>query len=460
MATYPMNPVDAAWYHMDGPANLAIVTGLLQTQKALNFDKVKEVYRERLAGFVRFRQRVVEVGFPLATPHWEDMPHFDIDQHMHHIALPAPHNPMALRMLVSDIASTPLDHAQPLWQVFVVDDVEGGSALVMRCHHCVADGTAMMTISQKLFDTTPRGKHPSNSTAIPVAAAPLSTMARASRGALELADTVFDAATHPLRTLEKAAVLASGAGMLVGELLKPDDPQSPLKGEFALRKFVAWTQPVAIKDVKTIGAPHGAKVNDVLVAAMTGALRHYLLLRGVKVNHTTLRAMVPVDLRPASHLGQLGNEFGLVILELAVNQAHATQRLETTKTRMDALKHSPQATATLALFDLLGRVPKGLEEFANDLFGSKASLVITNVVGPQDVLYLAGVPIDSMLGWAPHPGRQLGMAISIMSYKGMATLTVIADARLIPDPEVITEQFNIEFESMLKARVTQSSQSR
>jgi hypothetical protein len=86
-------------------------------------------------------------------------------------------------------------------------------------------------------------------------------------------------------------------------------------------------------------------------------------------------------------------------------------------------------------------------------------LVITNVVGPQDVLYLAGVPIDSMLGWAPHPGRQLGMAISIMSYKGMATLTVIADARLIPDPEVITEQFNAEFQSMLKASVKQSAQS-
>jgi WS/DGAT/MGAT family acyltransferase len=275
-----------------------------------------------------------------------------------------------------------------------------------------------------------------------------------------LADTVIDAATHPLRTLEKAAVLASGAGMLVGELLKKDDPQSPLKGEFALRKFVAWTKPVAIKDIKKIGAQHGAKVNDVLIAAMTGALRHYLLLRGAKANHTTLRAMVPVDLRPASHLGQLGNEFGLVILELAVNQARAAQRLATTKTRMDALKRSPEATATLALFDILGRVPKAVEDFANELFGSKASLVITNVVGPQDVLYLAGVPIDSMLGWAPHPGRQLGMAISIMSYKGMATLTVIADARLIPDPEVITEQFDTEFQSMLKASFKQPSQSR
>lgn len=460
MATYPMNPVDAAWYHMDGPANLAVVTGVLQTRQALDFDKVKAVYQERLTDFVRFRQRVIETGFPVATPHWEDMPHFDIDQHMHHISLPAPHNQDALRALVSDLASTPLDRAQPLWQVFVVDGVGRGSALVMRCHHCVADGTAMMTITQKLFDTTPRSTHTASQHGKAAAAVPLSSMERASRDVLELADTVYDAATHPLQTLEKATALASGAGMLVGELLKKDDPQSPLKGDFSMRKLVSWTEPVAVKDVKTIGAPYGAKVNDVLVAAMTGALRHYLLLHGVKVNHTTLRAMVPVDLRPASHLGQLGNEFGLVILELAVNQARAAQRLATTKARMDALKRSPEAMATLALFDILGRVPKGLEDFANDLFGSKASLVITNVVGPQDVLYLAGVPIDSMLGWAPHPGKQLGMAISVMSYQGMATLTVIADARLIPDPEVITDQFNMEFQSLLKDSVKKSSQSR
>lgn len=461
MSTYPMNPVDAAWFHMDGPANLAIVTGVLQTRQPLDFDKVREVYRERLAEFVRFRQRVVELGFPMATPHWEDMPHFDIDQHLHHIALAAPHNQDALRTLVCDITSTPLDHAQPLWQVVVVDDVEGGSALIMRCHHCVADGTGMMTVAQKLFDPSPAAPHRSNrftATTTPDSAenghllAPaLNAIAHASRSAMEMADTVFDAVTHPQQTVERATLVLSGAGMLVRELLKTDDPQSPLKGEFALRKFVAWSAPVAVKDVKAVGNPYGAKVNDVLVAAMTGALRNYLLRRGVKVNHSTLRAMVPVDLRAPAQAGQLGNEFGLVILELAINKARPEQRLAITKTRMDALKRSPEAVATLVLFDLLGRAPKGLEDFANDLFGSKASLVITNVVGPREVLYLAGVPIDRMMGWAPHPGKQLGMAISIMSYRGTVSLTVIADARLVPDPEVITEQFNAEFQAMLKA---------
>ena len=253
MTTHAMSPVDAAWYHMDGPANLAMVTGVLLTKKPLDFGQVQAVYRERLAQFERFHQRVVERGFPLPTPHWEDMPHFDMDQHLHHVALPAPHDQAALMALVTDIASTPLDREQPLWQVHVVDQVEDGSALVMRFHHCIADGTAMMNVMHTLFDPAP-GTRPTNA-------------------------PVLKLATAPLGILDKAALVVSGAGMLIAEVLKWPDPPSPLKGEFGMRKHVAWSAPVAIKDVKAVGAHFGAKVNDVLVAAMTGALRTYLKVR-------------------------------------------------------------------------------------------------------------------------------------------------------------------------------------
>ena len=106
--------------------------------------------------------------------------------------------------------------------------------------------------------------------------------------------------------------------------------------------------------------------------------------------------------------------------------------------------------ATLALFNVFGRTPKAVEDFATRIFGSKASVVMTNVVGPRTTLHLAGVPIERMMFWVPHPGRQLGMGISILSYKGTATLAVIADAHLVPDPETITDQFNREFAAMLR----------
>jgi len=116
---------------------------------------------------------------------------------------------------------------------------------------------------------------------------------------------------------------------------------------------------------------------------------------------------------------------------------------------MDALKHSPEAAAILTLFNLFGRGPKLVEDLAVDLFGSKASVVMTNVAGPQQTIYLAGVPIHRVMFWVPHPGRQLGMGISILRYKGSASLAVIADAGLVPDPETITEQFNREIARML-----------
>ena len=105
--TYPMSAADASWFHNDGPSNLAIVMGVVLTREPLDFNRVRQVYRERLVTFDRFRQRVVETGFPLPTPHWQDMPNFDIDQHLHHIGLPAPHDERALVGLINDIASTP-----------------------------------------------------------------------------------------------------------------------------------------------------------------------------------------------------------------------------------------------------------------------------------------------------------------------------------------------------------------
>ena len=441
MKTYPMSAADAAWFHNDGPANLAIVMGVVLTKKPLDFERVCKIYTERIVTFERFRQRVVETGFPMATPHWQDMPDFSIDQHLHHIALAAPHDEATLVKLVNDLASMPLDHALPLWQAYVVDDVAGGSALITRVHHCLADGTAMMTVTQRLYDPAPGAKP------LPP---PRARGASIGKGAGKgLFAPAIDFITE---TARDAMALVGGAGMLASELLRADDPPSPLKGDFALGKRVAWSQPIAIRDIKAIGKRYDAKVNDVLVAAMTGALRTYLKWRGIDVNHTTLRAMVPVDLRPPERIGQLGNEFGLVLLDLAVTEARADRRLALTKARMDALKHSPEPLATKALLNLLGRGPKLLEDLSNDLFGRKASVVMTNVVGPAEVLYLAGVPIDRILPWAPHPGKQLGMAVSILSYRGAASLTVIGDARLVPDPEVITGEFGREFKKLLKGK--------
>jgi WS/DGAT/MGAT family acyltransferase len=315
-----------------------------------------------------------------------------------------------------------------------------------------------MAVIERLYDTTPDGSSRAVRSGAKlerrqvgrVLTPALDSVEHAARKALATAGAAVDVVTHPQQVIDKAAAVFQGAGMLAGELLKAPDPRSPLKGEFGMRKHVAWSDPVAIEDIKAIGAPTHAKVNDVLVAGMAGALRTYLKRRGVDVNHTSVRAMVPVDLRPPERAGELGNEFGLVVLDLAVESSDAMDRLATTKARMDALKRSPEAVAMLLLLDIFGRGPKPLGDFANEIFSSKASVVMTNVAGPKNTLYLAGVAIDRMMFWVPHPGKQLGMGISILSYRGMASLAVIADAHLVPDPEAITTQFNREFAQMLR----------
>ena len=459
MMLHRMAPVDAAWFHMDGRANLAMVTSVMLTAKPLDFDKVKALYVARLTRFERFRQRVVEHGFPVAVPHWEDVPDFDIGQHLHHIALPRPRDRRALARLLSDLVSTPLDPLQPLWQAHLVDDVDGGSALVTRFHHCIGDGTAMTALAQQLFDTRadaplaakpgPAKERRTRSAGWVVSA--FDGLGASARALLSTADSALQAIRHPQELIEQAALIAGGTGTVLQELLKPDDPASPFKGRFALAKHVAWSDPVTIADAKAIGGLAGAKVNDVLVAAMAGALRAYLKGRGVDVDATTLRAMVPVDLRPPERALELGNDFGLVILDLPVARRTALGRLQATKANMDALKRSAEPVAMRVLFDIFGRTPKAMQDIPVSMLGGKASVVMTNVAGARQTLYLTGVPIERIMFWVPHPGEQLGLGISIQSYRGQATLAVVADAHLVPDPETITRRFNREFATLLSA---------
>lgn len=456
MALVPMDPVDAAWYHMDGPEHPAIITAVLLTRRRLDFAKVLALYRERLLGFERFRQRVVERGLPYATPHWEDVDDFELERHMHHVALPAPGDARALQRHVADMASMPLDPALPLWQVQVIDNVLGGGALLMRCHHCIADGTAMMTVASRLFDAPGRptlapaaAKRRPAAVPAPTWLAPAADWLAPALEPLERgARTLLGAVADPGALLAAAGMAVDGAQSLLRDLLVPVDPPSPLKGAPGAAQRVAWSEPVAIRDVKAIGRRHDAKVNDVLIAAMTGALRAYLRRRGVDVDHTQLHAMVPVDLRRPEQRGELGNRFGLVILELAVDCGRRSRCLALTRERMGELKRSAEPLAMRTLLDLFGRLPKAVEDIASDIFGSRTSVVMTNVAGPRETLVLAGVPIERMMFWVPHPGRQVGVGISIMSYRGMATLAVIADARLVPDPEWITARFGREFAAL------------
>ena len=155
-----MPSADAAWLRMDRAENLMAITSVLWFEQPLPLQPLRALLRVRLVDrYPRFTQRVVDGGL-LGAPHWEDDDHFDLDLHIHHVALPAPGGRAELQELVSDLMATPLDRTKALWHVHVVDGYENGSALVTRMHHCIADGIALARVMLSLTDPSPEVEEP------------------------------------------------------------------------------------------------------------------------------------------------------------------------------------------------------------------------------------------------------------------------------------------------------------
>lgn len=458
----PLSNVDAAWYQMEDPTNLMMVTGLLQFKETVNIDIFRRIILERLVRpYARFRSVVTEGGtLPGALPRWEADPHFDLRYHVRHIALPGTGDKDVLQTLVGDLMSTPLDFSRAPWQVHLIENVEGGSAILVRVHHCIGDGISLIRV---LLSVT--GKDSKESLTIPVhkekkkksrldallkpAADALKTTQKVTEAVLKESRAVWNDPMHAVGLGLDAAVLAAKSAGATGKLLlMPSDPQTPFKGDLSLMKQAVWSQPVALADVKRIGRVTEGKVNDVLLTAMTGALRRYLIKQGTDVTDMNFRAVVPVNLRPLDGPIKLGNEFGLVFLSLPVGVEDPHERLMELKRRMDAIKDSPEAFIALGVLAMLGTSPTQAADQIINIFGTKATAVATNVPGPSDPIFLAGKEVSNLMFWVPQSGR-LGIGISILSYAGQVTLGVAVDSGLIPDPEHIMDSFHEEFESLM-----------
>ena len=450
-----MSPVDSAWLHMDEPTNLMMITGVSLLDKPLDYERFRKTLEVRLLTLDRFTMRVVEPTLPLGTPHWEADPNFDLDAHLHRVALPAPGDMTELQRLISDLASTPLDFSKPLWNIHLVENVAGGAAMVLRLHHCIGDGTAMNAIMFRLMDMardTPIGEvaeppmeELKRRDFVSTAFSPVRSIGNAIR---YLAHEGSESLRHPSRIVEGAGAAAEAVSIVGRVLMMTPDPQTPLKGSLGVQKRVAWSNDIPLADVKTVTKALGTKVNDVMLAALAGGLRDYLIERNADVSDLEVRAVIPVDLRPPQRGIELGNAFGLVFLALPLRIADPVERLRETKERMDAIKQSIEAVTFYSLLSIFGLTPRQVEEQALNIFGSRATAVVTNVRGPGQALYIAGSKIENMMGWVPQAGH-LGLGVSIFSYDGKVSVGVITDAGLVPDPERITAHLRTRFDELL-----------
>ena len=454
MARHELAAADIAWLRMEQPTNLMMITGVLTFDAPMPVDVFKALLEERLLIYDRFRQRVKGRR---GTPYWEDDPHFDIDRHVHRTTLPEPAGQAELQELTSDLMSSPLDFSKPLWQMHLVESYDGGSAVVVRLHHCIGDGIALIHVMISMADEyfaqsngTRSGRevtarNPVTRLLRPVAKAISNTVGAAEAVLDESVSLVFNP-KHLLKRAKQGMSIGAATSRL---LLLPSDTETVFKGELSASKQVAWSRALPLSTVKAIGHQVEAKINDVLVASVAGAVRRYLLARGEAVEHVELRATIPVNLRPLSEAHKLGNHFGLVFLTLPVHIAEPVERLLETKRRMDKLKGSAEAGVIFGLLQLAGSGPEEVQRQLVDLLGAKATAVLTNVPGPREELHLQGRAISGIMFWVPRAGN-LSLGISILSYAGDVRVGVTTDAALVPDPDVLTGAFHEEFEALRK----------
>ncbi len=452
-----LSSVDVAWYQMEDPTNLMMITGVFIFDGPVDFERLRATLDVRLAQrFRRFRQRIVARRSRFGRPYWEDDPNFDLSSHLRRVALPAPHDHTALQAMVSDEMSAQLDFSKPLWQFLLIEGYGERSVLLCRLHHSIADGIALVQVLLSMTDTSPDAPQmQAQPPRKPKGWNPVAPIVRPVRSAVRLTQKTAGAAvktgvtvTRNPEHLVDLARTGTDVALTTGRvLLMAPDPATVYKGKLVVRKTAAWSDPIPLDDVKLIGRAVGGTVNDVLMSAAAGAMRRYMLSRGEPVKDLNFRAVIPFNLRKPSRRIELGNKFGLVFLSLPIGVADPVDRLRELKQRMDALKDTSEPVVTFGILGLIGMLPNRLEDIVVDIFGKKGTLVMTNVPGPRQKLYFAGTSFSEMMFWVPQSGR-LGLGISILSYNNQVMIGVASDSSLVPDPETIVAGFHEELEAL------------
>ncbi len=436
-STRTLRPVDDVWLQLDHPDNLMVVESLLLLDGVLDRDSLRTLVRERVVDrFPVFRQRPVPGSWTSTRRSWEDDPDFDLDRHVVECTLDPPGDDAALADLVAGLLSRAIDRHHPLWEVHLVHGHRGGSAVYSRLHHAMADGMALTRVALSLTDPAPPPEREPEP-------APIGIVPEPEREPVDpgWVSTLVESARGVLRT-------TVGSAPVLTRLTLARHPVGPLAATPHHAKRAVWAVPVPLETITAIREQTGATVTDVAVAALTGALRTWLLERGADTT-TDVATMVPVDVRrPGAPLPpELGNRFALVLLDLPVGVGTPLGRLSVVRTRTSEIKQSPEAQVTYAMLQTMGLTVPFARRFLTGYFAGKAVGVTTSVHGPDEPMWLAGRRVSRMLGWAPVSGDQT-LSTCIVGYDGHLDVGFKVDLAAVPDPETLVAAFAAEVEAL------------
>ena len=438
---------------------------LVREDGGVDIDRYRAQVESRLHWIPRYRQKIEWTPVE-RWPVWVDDRNFDIAHHIRHIALPRPGTQEQLKEIAARINARRLDRRHALWEVWVIEGVEGGEqfAILNKIHHCMIDGAAGADLSQVLMSPSPKIEDEST---VPYLPRPAPTRAEL------FSDAVSESLRRPLglardwiaqatsSAAERAAkgqsdVRASDRWRafveMAGEATSGASP-TPMNGELGPHRRLDWlTMP--LDDVKELRRELGCTINDVVLATVTGALRRYLFRRRMDVRDLDFRISAPVSMRRPEHDRIQGNHVSSWVVPLPLAIEDPIEQVEAIQETTEGLKASNAALAVETIMDLAEWIPGPVLERALPAIGSSGpvNMIVTNVPGPQFPLYLAGARLLAMYPVVPLiPGGGLGVAL--FRYEGKLCWGFNGDYELVPDLPSFVDDVAASFEALRKATV-------
>jgi diacylglycerol O-acyltransferase len=455
-----LTALDTSFLHLEDnlPSHMHVASVTIFEGKPPAYDEFADGINERLHLVPRYRQKLAFVPYGQGRPRWVDDPTFNINYHVRATALPPPGGEEQLRALAGRVFSQRLDRDKPLWEVWLVEGLDGDRfALLSKTHHALVDGVSGADLMTVLFDAAAEPGEP------PAPEQRWQPRPLPSRSQL-LAEALLERATEPgeiVRGVRRAfrgprqfasnlLEAAGGLTALARGTVRPAPP-SPYNGDIGPHRRFTWVR-VSLDDVKSIKNSLGGTVNDVVLATVTGGLRRHLHSRGVPTQELTLRAMVPVSVRADTERGALGNRVAAIMAPLPVWCEKPEVRLDVIRDAMQNLKSSGQAVGAEVLTRIGGFAPPTIMAQATRLGARQRAfnLVVTNVPGPQFPLYIQGHELLDVFPMVPLAMNQR-LGIALMSYNGAINFGLIGDYDSMPDLEDFAGHLAAELEALAQA---------
>ena len=444
-----LSPMDASFLHVeDHVSHMHIASVAVFEGPMPGYDAVAGMVRGKLPLVPRYRQVVRFVPFDLGRPVWVDDPHFNLEYHVRHTALPAPGGEAELRRLVGRVMAQQLDRNKPLWEMWVVEGLDAGQwAVLSKTHHAMVDGVSGTDLLSVVMDTSPEPSEPLTDAWQPQPAPSSGQLAVDAIVAMALspyeqARAVRASTRRPRQAAEQVREIVRGARSLRG-VVRPT-PASSLNGPIGPHRRYVWAS-TSVDDIKRVRKAFGGTFNDVVLAAITRGFRDLLSSRGESVDRV-VRTLVPVSVRARDASGRavgdgtLQNKVSAMFAELPVGLADPVERLHTVTEQMAGLKESKQAVAAEAMTSVSGFAPPVLlalgTRLATRVGQHNINTVTTNVPGPQTPLYIAGRRMLKAYPYVPLAG-QVRVGVAIFSYDGQVNFGITGDYDSAPDIDVL-----------------------